>query len=150
MKHYGYEQEDNKSTDWNMNNAWLMEIMNMLSKAHEYRAMKDNPDTLESFWDCLRSIWHMMSYDLDQLFWSKKDSAGNDDMVNRCIEMVLKVEADFAKANNMFIHKQRNVPGAEGAALQILDEIESKIDFLMGAMKYYKLRTDIPDARYSD
>ena len=33
---YGYEAEENQSKDWNMNNAWHMEIMELWSQAHHH------------------------------------------------------------------------------------------------------------------
>jgi hypothetical protein len=148
MRKHGFDNEETK-VDWNMNNAWLMEIMNLWREAAVYRQKKDDSASLESYWDALRSIWASMAYDIDTLIWSKKDADNNDELVKKQIELITSVEENFKKANNMFMHAGRNVDGATSQALKILDELENQLKYLTGALNYYKFRREQTDGRYS-
>lgn len=125
--------------DWNMNQAWLQEIMELWREAHQYRQRAAENASLESWWDAMRSIWAMLKWDIEILI--------EKDVVYKAKKEEL--ESSFKKANEMFMASKMRVQGALPAAVKTLDEIEFQIKFLIGAMGYYKFKVEKRDPRYA-
>ena len=153
MRRNNYAVEEIKGEqlqDWNMNNAWHMEIMNLWREAAIYRQKRNDENSLEAYWDSLRSIWASMSYDVDVLIWSRREEEKDDPEIQRLAKIVENIEKNFEKANSMFMMANQRVANANLVAIKLLDELENQIKYLTGAIGYYKFRKDHIDMRYND
>lgn len=112
-----YDFAENK-TDWNMNEAWLMEEMRQFSRGHDQREVGN----LFGWWNSLRSVYGMMYHDILQPGHEKEEE---------------EVQILFNKVENLVTS---NTPEAKKAAIKQLDKIELLLKDLVFRYKHVSLK----------